>query len=237
MDIIEKLKDDDFYYGDIRKAAVSASNINAILEGTFEEEQEFKAAFLVGRYFHQLTLEPHKIDDFDVRDVARRKAGEVFLKQSEADLCEEMKKSHDAVPMARGILYGPGVEYEIPGLTIIEGVLFIGKCDILNPQIGYLGDLKSTSNLMGFSQSIRKWYTSQLWLYWKIFGYPTAYITTDKKTLKTEVIFPERYFYADGKAKVLEAIEVYKRNYPEHYERNIQLQKDLGLYDNDNRLH
>ena len=224
-----KLQDDDYYYKEVRKAAISASNINSILDGSFGEPTPWKIHFSIGSYFHELTLEPEKIDNYDVRDVPRRKAGETFLKQKEVDLCKSMKVSHDASVQARGVLYGPGVEYEVPGYTIIDGVLFVGKCDIMNPDIGYIGDLKSTGNMPGFDESIQKWYTSQLWIYWKIFNLPTVYIAVCKQSLDTRVIYPEKYQYADGKAKVLRAIVEYKKNYPEHYERNINLQKELGL--------
>lgn len=227
----KKLLNDDFYYGKARDAAVSASNINSILEGTFGQKSEWKIAFEVGKYFHCLTLEPEKLEDFEIQDVPRRKAGDKYLKQTEVDMCKAMKTSHDSDAEARGICYGPGVLYEIPGHTIIEEVLFIGKCDIYNPQIGYLGDLKSTSNLYGFNGSIDKWYTSQLWVYWKIFGLPTAYIAVDKKTLETQVIEPEKHYYAAGKSKVLKAIDIYKEVYPEHYKRNLELQEQLKQED------
>lgn len=223
----ESLLNDTYYYGEVRQSAISASTINSILDGTFGEPSEWKIVFEVGKYFHCLTLEPEKIPAFEVRDVPRRKAGEKYLKQSEVDMCIGMKKSHDAFPEARGIIYGPNVEYEIPGYTIIDGVLFIGKCDINNPDIGYIGDLKSTGNLYGFDNSIEKWYTSQLWLYWKIFNLPTAYVVTEKKSLVTEVIYPDRDMYHEGKKKVLAAIKIYKQEYPEHYKRNQELQTHL----------
>ena len=223
-----RLQDDHYYYKEVRKAAISASNINNILEGSFGEPQPWKIHFSIGSYFHELTLEPEKIASYDVRDVDRRKKGETFLKTKEVEMCESMKDSHDAHAEARGIIYGPNVQYEAPGHTVIDGVLFVGKCDVMNPQLGWLGDLKSTGNLMGFDDSIRKWYTAQLWLYWKIFDMPTVYVTVCKQTYETHVIYPEKFHYADGKAKVLEAISVYKEKYPEHYALNVELQKELG---------
>ena len=225
----EDLQDDEYYYGDIRNAAVSASNINSILDGTFMEPSVWKIHFEVGKYFHCQTLEPEKVLDFDVRDVARRSPGDKYLKKSEQTMCRGMKVSHDSNVEARGILYGPGVEYEVPGFTIIDGVLFIGKCDIRNPLIRYIGDLKSTRDLFSFPSSVEKWYTSQMWIYWKIFNMPTVYVVTEKKPKhpRTTVSYPEQYLYAQGKAKVLEAITIYKRDYPEHYERNLELQRKL----------
>lgn len=228
----KKLEDDNFYYGKVRNYAVSASNIGNILDGTFgSDDSGWKLHYEIGKYFHVQTLEPDKLDKFDVRDVDRRKPGDQYLKESEVEKIKAMKVSHDADVEARGILYGPGVEYEVPGFVVIEGVLFIGKADIKNPQIGYLGDLKSTRSVDDFDSSIRKWYGPQLWLYYKIFGSPTAYVVTEKtEPYTTEVVYPAKHFYASGKAKVLEAIEKYKEDYPEHYARNVELQKSLGVY-------
>lgn len=229
-DFKNRLKDDGYYYGEVRESAISASNINDIISGEFGlSTNDWAPHFEIGKYFHVQTLEVDKLDKFEIRDVERRYAGEEFLKQSEVDMCKAMKESHDSHIEARGVLYGPGVEDEVPSFTVIDGVLFIGKADIVNPMIGYIGDLKSTSNMMNFETSIKKWYQSQLWLYWKMFGKPTAYVVTDKKSLGTKVMYPQNYHYAGGKATVLEAIHIYKEQYPLHYQKNVELQQELGI--------
>ena len=228
----ELLVDDNLYYGEVRDYAISASSIGGLLDGSFgNDSSEWKKHFEIGKLFHVQTLEPEKLGKFDIRDVSRRKKGDEFLKQSEADMCAAMKVSHDSNATARGVIYGPGVQYEVPSYTVIEGVLFIGKADIVNPQIGYLGDLKSTGNFDGFDDSVRKWYGPQLWLYYKIFGMPTAYVVTEKKSVepRTDVITPAKHHYANGKAQVLEAIEIYKEQYTDHYANNLRLQEKLGL--------
>lgn len=234
VDLFEKkLIDDDFYYGSVRNHVLSASNIGNLLDGSFgvEEDNGWKLHYEIGKLFHVQTLEPEKMSKFDIRDVDRRKPGDQYLKLKEADKVAKMKVSHDADVNARGVLYGPGVSYEVPGMIVIEGVLFIGKCDIMNPQIGYIGDLKSTRSISSFGDSVRKWYQSQLWIYWKIFGYATAYVVTEKsEPFTTEVQVPEKHQYASGKAKTLEAIDIFKKDFPDMYERNITLQKQLGLW-------
>lgn len=212
----EKLVDDSYYYGEARQHALSASNIMDIIQGTYNPDQpsEKKVVYEIGKYFHVQTLEPHKLDKFDVRDNSRRKKGEYHLKMQEVEMCEGMKASHDANIEARGILYGPTVEYEVPAMTQIEGINFIGKCDIYNPQIGFIGDLKSTRDVDTFENSIEKWYCPQLWIYWKLFGMPTAYIIVEKNDEpRTRVMYPPKYFYAKGKELTLRAIEIYKRDY------------------------
>ena len=210
-----KLLHDPFYYGEAREHTISASDINDLLNREYQvnPDREWKAHFEVGKYFHVQTLEPEKLGNFTIMDRLRRNPGEEFLKQNEVTMCEGMKASHDAHIEARGLLYGPGVKYEVPAVTEIDGVMVRGKADCINPQVKWLVDLKSTSRIDYFTESIEKWYTAQLWIYWKLFGMPTAYIITDKKTLETRVMYPKQYLYADGKAKVLKAIEIYKNEY------------------------
>lgn len=103
----KKLEDDNFYYGKVRNYAVSASNIGNILDGTFgSDDSGWKLHYEIGKYFHVQTLEPDKLDKFDVRDVDRRKPGDQYLKESEVEKIKAMKVSHDADVEARGILYG-----------------------------------------------------------------------------------------------------------------------------------
>ena len=215
-EIIELLRDDNEYYTGVGRDYLSASDISNILDGSYTKEvqdREWKIHFEIGKYFHVQTLEPHKLDKFTIKDVARRKAGDQYLKTSEVEMLKDMKASHDASLEARGLLYGPGVEYEVPMVGEIEGIPFKGKMDCSNPMLGWCVDLKSTSNLEGFGVSIEKWYCPQLWIYWKLSGMPTAYVAVDKKTLETQVIYPSKHFYALGKAQVLKAIEIYKNEY------------------------
>ena len=214
--IVEKLRDDDEYYTGIGRNFLSASDIGDILDGTYSkipQDREWKPHFEIGKMFHVQTLEPEKMGKFDVRDVPRRGNGETFIKASEAKMVANMKVSHDAHIPARGLLYGPDVNYEQPAIMTLEGVPFKGKADCLNPNVGWCVDLKSTARMHHFNESIGKWYTAQLWIYYKLFGLPTAYVVVDKRTMECKVIYPPKHFYAQGKAKVLEAIGIYKRNY------------------------
>ena len=59
--IIEKLKDDSHYYGVVGKQYLSSSDITTLLYEPENFKQEKKSPeILMGRYFHQLILEPDK---------------------------------------------------------------------------------------------------------------------------------------------------------------------------------
>ena len=70
---IEKLKDDKQYYGEYGKGFLSASDIKSLLENPSKFKQtETTLPMVIGRYFHTMMLEPDKLDEFPVIDVATR---------------------------------------------------------------------------------------------------------------------------------------------------------------------
>ena len=68
QEVIEKLKDDNNYYGDFGKQYLSNSDISALLHNPLAlgKESETRPAFLVGGYFHTAILEPDKLKNFKV---------------------------------------------------------------------------------------------------------------------------------------------------------------------------
>jgi hypothetical protein len=74
VEVISKLKDDSLYYGDYGKQWLSNSDIGTLINNPkqFRKPQEETKAMIEGRYFHTAMLEPHKLDDFIVLDLASR---------------------------------------------------------------------------------------------------------------------------------------------------------------------
>ena len=74
--VIEQLRDDENYYGELGRKYLSNSDIITLLNDpkNFREEKEFTKAMLLGRYFHTAILEPHKLDsdEFKVIDASSR---------------------------------------------------------------------------------------------------------------------------------------------------------------------
>ena len=67
-EIIEKLKDDEHYYGDFGKQYLSNSDISALLNNPldFKKPSPPNPAFVVGGYFHTTILEPQKLDKYKI---------------------------------------------------------------------------------------------------------------------------------------------------------------------------
>ena len=68
--IIEKLKDDEHYYGEFGKQYLSNSDIKTLLTNPLAlgQPSEPRAAFLVGGYFHTAILEPDKLKKYRVKE-------------------------------------------------------------------------------------------------------------------------------------------------------------------------
>jgi hypothetical protein len=66
--VIEKLRDDNNYYGDFGKKYLSNSDISALLTNPLAlgKPSEPRPAFLVGGYFHTAILEPDKLKKYRV---------------------------------------------------------------------------------------------------------------------------------------------------------------------------
>ena len=100
QEVIEKLKDDNNYYGDFGKQYLSNSDISALLHNPLAlgKESETRPAFLVGGYFHTAILEPDKLKNFKVINSTTRNTkaykemsgGELCLLQHEVDKIELM---------------------------------------------------------------------------------------------------------------------------------------------------
>ena len=92
---IERLKNDEDYYGAFGKKYLSNSDISKLLTDPLSllKPQKTIPAFLVGGYFHTAILEPEKLDKFKIVDASTRNTkaykdlsgGEMCLLQSEVD--------------------------------------------------------------------------------------------------------------------------------------------------------
>jgi len=98
--VIEKLREDEHYYGDFGKQYLSNSDISTLLNNPLAlgKASEMRPAFLVGGYFHTAILEPEKLKNFRVVESTTRNTkaykeisdGELCLLQHEVDKIEKL---------------------------------------------------------------------------------------------------------------------------------------------------
>lgn len=232
-EIIEKLRDDNHYYGDYGKKFLSNSDISVLLTNplNFKKPSKPSPAFLVGGYFHTCILEPDKLKKYKVIDSSTRNTknykelsgGELCLLQHEVDQIEVMRDKMLNNEIINKLITG-NVEYEVPGIIEIENNMWKGKADIINHDERLIIDLKTTNDIQSFRYSAKRYnYDSQAYIYSKLFNYDFLFIVVDKNTHQLALFDVSDKFYQTGLDKVQKATDVYELFYktenfkPENY--------------------
>ena len=140
--IIDKLREDEHYYGEFGSKFLSNSDIKILLSNPLglREPSKTTVPFLVGGYFHTAILEPDKIKNFKVVQASTRNTkaykdvagGELCLLQHEVDTIELMRDKVMANDICKDLITLGNVEYEKPMITELFGNTWKGKADIVN---------------------------------------------------------------------------------------------------------
>ena len=218
--IIEKLRDDEHYYGELGKQFLSNSDIKSLIDNplNFKKPSPPNPAFVVGSYFHTCILEPDKLEKFKIvksktRNTKEYKeiAGEdICLLQHEVDQIELMREKVLEIDLFKDLILDGAVEYEQPGLVELEGMQWKGKADILNHSSQLIIDLKTTNNINTFASSAHKFnYDSQAYIYSKMFNMDLIFIVVDKKTHQLGLFDCSDKFLQSGQNKVALAVQAY----------------------------
>jgi hypothetical protein len=215
--IIEKLKQDEHYYGDYGKQFLSNSDISTLLKNPkmLREPKPKTSAMVVGGYFHTAILEPNKLKSFKIIESSTRNTkkykeisdGEICLLQHEADKIQLMTEVMMDNNICRGLIKG---DFEVPGVTELFGNKWKGKADIINHEEKLVIDLKTTSDIDRFRWSSSKFnYDSQAYIYSSLFGYEMLFIVIDKETHQIGLFDCSPEFYKTGEDKVRKASDAY----------------------------
>ncbi len=231
--ILQRLCNDEDYYGEFGNQFLSNSHVSKLLKDPLNAFQPSKPspAFLVGGYFHTCILEPDKLEKFKVvksttrntkayKDVA---GSELCLLQHEVDQIELMREKVMANDICRDLILGSDFErikkkygksiscdYEVPIITELFGNKWKGKADIVNHEEKLIIDLKTTADIDKFQWSASKFnYDSQAYIYSKLFGYEFLFIVIDKNTHQIGMFDCSPQFYERGEEKVRKASEAY----------------------------
>jgi len=232
--ILQKLRNDEDYYGDFGNQFLSNSHISKLLKDPLNafESSKPSPAFAVGGYFHTCILEPDKLNKFKVIKSSTRNTkqykelsgGEICLLEHEVDDILLMRDKVMANDICRDLIQGSGgnghikggpdfidnVEHEIPMITELFGNKWKGKADIVNHEEKLIIDLKTTADIDKFKWSANKFnYDSQAYIYSKLFGYEMLFIVIDKPTHQIGMFDCSPEFYERGEDKVRRASEAY----------------------------
>ena len=221
--ILQKLKNDEDYYGEFGNKFLSNSHVGKLLKDPLRafEPSKPSPAFLVGGYFHTCILEPDKLEKYKVvksttrntkqyKDVA---GGELCLLQHEVDAIELMRDKVMANDICADLIMGTDGklnDFEVPMVTELFGNKWKGKADIVNHNEKLIIDLKTTADIEKFHWSASKYnYDSQAYIYSKLFGYEFLFIVIDKNTHQIGMFDCSPQFYERGEEKVRKASEAY----------------------------
>ena len=222
-EIITLLRDDNEYYNGFGRNYLSNSDIGTLLNNPqdFGKTREDNKAFMDGRYFHQLILEPEKAKVMPFVDVSTRNTKEykAYCEENNLPFCmlkKEMDEIQNLVSIIKGNIafydeiYKAGNEFEVPAVAEIQGMNWKGKADIVTDEM--VIDLKTTSDIHKFKYSAKAYnYDSQCYIYQQLFGRPLVFFVIDKGTGVLGIFRPTEDFVKGGEAKVGRAIEVYNK--------------------------
>jgi hypothetical protein len=223
-EVIQKLREDEHYYGEFGKQFLSNSDISTLLSNplAYGKSMEMRPAFLVGGYFHTAILEPDKLKKYKVVEATTRNTkaykeisgGELCLLQHEVDQLEIMIDTMLSNDVCKNLIRSNNAEYELPGIGEICDRFWKGKADIVNHDEKLIIDLKTTADINKFRWSASKYnYDSQAYIYQTLFGYDMVFIAIDKKTNQIGIFDCSPQFLEKGKDKVEQAVEAYNLFY------------------------
>jgi len=218
--IIDKLREDEHYYGEFGSQFLSNSDIKTLLKNPLglREPSKTTVPFLVGGYFHTAILEPDKIKNFKVVQASTRNTkaykeisnGELCLLEHEVDMIETMVDKVMQNNVCRDLIHGDNIDHEEPSVTELCGLQWKGKADVVNHNEKLIIDLKTTNDLDGFKWNAKKYnYDSQAYIYKELFGYEFVFIAIDKNDGRIGLFDCSSDFYLSGKNKVEKASEAY----------------------------
>ena len=219
-EILDKLEEDEHYYGKFGQQYLSNSNIGTLLNNPEDlyKPTNKTSAMLIGGYFHTIILEPDKIKNFKIIESSTRNTkkykeisgGELCLLQEEADKINLMTDKLLSNKFIESLIRGSNILYEIPEIGEINNLDWKAKADIINYDEHLVIDLKTTNDIDSFRYSAKRYnYDSQAYIYQKLFGFDMVFIVMDKNNHKIKICDCSPQFLERGSDKVNKASEIF----------------------------
>ena len=226
-ELLKKMEDDTFYYGELNKLALSSSSLKQLLSSpkTYSyslkygspESQPLRDGWL----FHTAILEPNVFTAQRFVDVQSKNTKKYKEAKLEFGKVFTMKEKNDAERLADAFFRNEQAlqlitdcAFEIPAIGEVKGMPFRGKADVIAHD--RIVDLKTTSGGMdNFYYSAKKYsYDVQCHLYCQLFNKTYdqfKFIAIDKGSLDIGIFDCSEEFYFKGEEKVEKAIDLYEK--------------------------
>jgi hypothetical protein len=242
--LLAKMDNDSFYYGELNKLALSSSSLKLLLDSpkTYYYvnkygQNETTPALRAGHLFHLAVLEPQKYSEVRFCEVQSRNSkkfkeeteeyGEVFTAKER----EQNNRLVDALlknPVAIDLLGDSKTEVPAIGNVLDTGFPFRGKADVLKNSGGIV-DLKTTQDVQNFDKSAFAYkYHLQAAIYIDLFSTPEKPLTHEdftflcisKNTLDIGVYKCSEAFVEYGRKELRRGIDLYKTYIREDFDIN-----------------
>ena len=229
IELLNKMYDDSFYYGELGKYALSSSAIKSLIESPkqYARSLNYKtdnSAFKTGRLIHLAALEPDKLDTLchivEVQSAVTKKYKDKVKEVGDASFVYTRKEYDKAMYTVDALLQNDvwqeltrKAKFEQPGFDIINGYPFRAKADVLGND--YIADLKTTSDLKNFKWNAKKYsYDVQLYIYCNIFKIDYKdfiFFAIDKSTGDLGIYDVTQSFFDSGKEKFEMGLKIYEK--------------------------
>jgi len=225
-ELLKRMLDDEFYYGELNTLALSSSSLKQLLSSpkTYKFSLEYGSpssqALRDGWLFHTAILEPNVFEAQTFIDVQSKNTKKFREAKAENPRVFTAKEKSDAERLADAFLRNEHAkelirnsEFEVPVIGEVMDMPFRGKADVLGTN--RIVDLKTTTDIKGFSYSANKYgYDVQCYLYCNLFGksYKDFYfLALDKGSLDIGIFNCSEEFYFRGEEKVEKALDLYNK--------------------------
>ena len=225
-ELLKRMLDDEFYYGELNTLALSSSSLKTLLSSpkTYKFSLEYGSpssqALRDGWLFHTAILEPNVFEAQTFIDVQSKNTKKFREAKAENPRVFTAKEKSDAERLADAFLRNEHAkelirdsEFEVPVIGEVMDMPFRGKADVLGSN--RIVDLKTTTDIKGFSYSANKYgYDVQCYLYCNLFGKSHKdfyFLALDKGSLDIGIFNCSEEFYFRGEEKVEKALDLYNK--------------------------
>ena len=225
-ELLKKMDDDNFYYGELNQLALSSSSLKQLLSSpkTYSYSLKYGSPdsqpLRDGWLFHTAILEPNVFTAQRFIDVQSKNTKKFREAKEEFGRVFTMKEKNDAERLADAFLRNEHAlqlitdcEFEVPAIGEVKGMPFRGKADVIAHDS--IVDLKTTTDIKGFHYAATKYgYDVQCYLYCQLFGKTYdqfKFIALDKGSLDIGIFECSEEFYYKGEEKVEKALDLYEK--------------------------
>lgn len=226
-ELLKRMLDDEFYYGELNRLALSSSSLKTLLSSpkTYKFSLEYGSpssqALRDGWLFHTAILEPNVFEAQTFIDVQSKNTKAFREAKAENPRVFTAKEKSDAERLADAFLRNEHAkelirnsEFEVPVIGEVMDMPFRGKADVLADN--RIVDLKtSSSSVKDFHYSAQKYsYDVQCYLYCNLFGKSHKdfyFLVLDKGSLDIGIFNCSEEFYFRGEEKVEKALDLYNK--------------------------